>query len=162
MLKSRKIIVALLGAAACVAALTVFALKRVHIVDPAPAIAVANEYFSDMQQGEPDAAFALYAIDVREQLGDNWKSFMRTMPKAFGAITSYSVEQGRVVPVERQGCYLLRYGVQRTLVNSTEGLLICPTNGAKWEIAGHELTRMDTGQRIAGGTVPTEIGVHVP
>jgi hypothetical protein len=162
MLKRRKVVFALLGAAVCVAALAVFALKKVHIVNPAPAIAVANEYFSDMQQGNPDAAFGLYSNTVREQLGDNWKGFMRTMPKAFGAITSYSVEQGHIVPVDGKGCYLLRYDIQRTQVNSTEGFLICPTNGARWEIIGHELTRTDTGQHIAGGTIPREIGVHTP
>jgi hypothetical protein len=137
----------------------IFVKKKVHVVDSAPALALVNEYLSDMQQGKPDDAFGLYAGKFRDQAGEDWKGFLEKMPEAFGPVSSYSVESGHVVPVESKGCYSLRYDVQRTLVSSSEGFVVCPTNGSKWEIVGHDLTRKDTGQHVAAGIVPIEVEV---
>jgi len=155
---NRKAVVYAVVIAAGAAAIALFVSKKVHIVDEAPAVAVANEYLLDVQQGKPDDAFGLYAAELRDQLGNDWKDFMEKMPNTFGAVTGYSVESGHVVPVERRGCYLLRYGVQRTLVNSEEVFVVCPTEGTKWVIVGHELTRTDTGQHVQAGIMPIEVG----
>ena len=161
-MKHKTVFIGIVAVAGAVA-IGLFILKKVHIVDSAPAVAVANEYLSDMQQGKVDDAFGLYTGQLRQRLGDKWKKgFMAKMPTAFGPVRSYSVESERVVPVKQQGCYLLRYEVHRTLVNSKEGFLVCPADGPKWEIIGYKFNRTDTGQHLVAGIMPVVVGVHIP
>jgi hypothetical protein len=139
-----------------------FAVKKVHVVDSRPAIAVGEMYFAAMKENGSQKAFELFSREFREKQGDLWKDFLVRMPESFGSITRYSITQGAVVPVSNLGCYGLRYSVERTKVNSDEKFIVCPANGTSWAIVGHELTRTDTGQTVSAGIINRQIGVHVP
>lgn len=87
MLKRQKIVL-LLGATACVAAITVFALKKAHFVDPAPAIATVNEYFS--------ASGTEFDMPAPTRASLNCAYRLLRSNAQFKSIAAYSVDHFRV------------------------------------------------------------------
>jgi hypothetical protein len=142
---------------------SLFFNNKVHFVDSAPALAAANEYFSYLEKGEPLKAFELYSSEFRARQGEQWKEFLVNVQVPLGTVVSYTLFQAHVVPVERLGCYELRYRVERAHVNSDEGFVVCPADPQPtWVIVGHSLVRTDTGQHVSAGITPVEVGVQVP
>jgi len=163
MIRKRPLIAIGILLVAGVAGAALVASNKFHYVDSRPAIALGDQFFSAMKERAPGKAFELYSPEFRKMQGDGWKNgFLVKMSESWGTITGYSITQGHVVPVERRGCYLLRYAVQRTKVSSEETILACPQDSPQWAIVGHELTRTDTGQHVSAGLIPREAGIHVP
>jgi hypothetical protein len=148
--------------AGVVAIAALFAANKVHFVDRAPAVALGDQFFSALKDRAPDKAFALYSAEFRQMQGENWKQAILVKTGTMGSITGYSIAEQHIVPVNHVACILLRYAVQRTQVETREGIVMCPQEDSSWAIVGHELTRTDTGQHVSAGLTLHEVGIHVP
>jgi hypothetical protein len=62
----------------------------------------------------------------------------------------------KVVPIDRIGCSLLFYEVHRGPFITHESIILKPCTGNSAVIIGHELTRLDSGQKIAAGITVKE------
>jgi len=127
---------------------------KVHYVDPKPAIASGEGYFSKLKQNQVDDAFAMYTEGFLRMRGGEWKKIVGDLDADGGQVTDAKLLGSQVVPVTLRdsteiACIFTRYQV--TLV-SDERLVICPNQGrSEWSIAGHEITRVDNGEPFAAG-----------
>ena len=129
----------------------------VHYVDPKPAVAFGDDYFSKLKQSQVDDAFAMYTDNFLQKRGEDWKKLVAYLDTQAGRVTDFKVLGAQVSPVMFHDsteipCVLIRYQVTRSRLVSTESLTVCPNQrGAEFGIAGHEITRSDNGQHFAAG-----------
>lgn len=48
--------------------------SKIHYVDPKPALALGDDYFSDLRQGQTDDAFQMYTDGFLRKVGEEWRN----------------------------------------------------------------------------------------
>ncbi|MGA6986149.1 MAG: hypothetical protein WBZ01_08855 [Terriglobales bacterium] len=145
------------GAVFCLVVLGVVFFPKVHYVDPKPAIAFGEEYFSKLKQSQVDDAFAMYTDGFQQNGGGEWRKLLTHFDTQNGDVRNFKTLGSQVAPVTLRDsteipCVLVRYQVTRNALISEERLTICPhQHGEDWGIAGHEITRSDTGEHFGAG-----------
>jgi hypothetical protein len=132
-------------------------------VDPAPAQAVASEYWGDLQRSDVPAALAHYTPALLAS-ADSWPRMLHGMQARYGPVSIAELQDFHLVPLEEEPCYWLAFAVKRASgLPSVEGLLVCreAKDHSRWTIAGQQMERLDTHQKIQAGFVPQEAGVNV-
>jgi hypothetical protein len=158
----------LLGVGALLAILAVIFFPKVEYVDPKPALACGDAYFSKLEQRNVSDALELYTVNFRRDAGEHWEGLLTQLDAQNGGVTEFKTLGFHVVPVHlgeptETGCILAQYQVSRNSLISEENLTICPhQHGAEWGIVGHEITRSDTGTHYRSGVTVQEITVHTP
>lgn len=149
--------------------LVIVFFPKFQYVDQRQAIAVGDGYFSRLKQGEVDDAFAMYTDGFIEKVGEKWREVIRQLQQQGGGILDFRFLRSRVVPfvVNKSStvpCVFVQYKVTREKLSSEDGLIICPhQRGEAWAIAGHEIIRKDTGQRLSAGlTFQEKTIIQVP
>lgn len=136
--------------------------SNIRYVDPKPAKAVADAYFSDLRQGQIDDAFQMYTDGFLHKVGEEWRNIVGQVDAQGGSVTDFKAIASHVVPVTLRDqseipCVLVRYQITRKRLSSDERLIVCPhQRGAAWAIAGHEIIRNDTGQHFSAGITVME------
>jgi hypothetical protein len=131
--------------------------QKFHYVDPKPAFAVGEGYFSKLQQNKLDEAFDLYTEGFLQKKGQDWQQTVADLDVKAGVVTDFKAQGSMLAPVTLRNrtlipCVLIRYQVTRGKVVSNEKLTICShQRGEEWGIAGHEITRSDNGQHFEAG-----------
>jgi hypothetical protein len=155
-IKTRTKLLALAGIVFVVVLGIVF-LRKVHYVDVKPAIAFGQDYFTKLQENQVDEAFAMYTDGFLQKRGEDWKKILLELETQSGGISDFKMLGSLIAPVTLRNtpeipCVLVRYQVTRGTVISEEVLTICPhQRGDEPGIAGHEITRRDTGQHFEAG-----------
>jgi hypothetical protein len=145
------------GAVLFVVVLGAVFFPKVHYIDQRPAVAFGEEYFSKLKQGQVDDAFAMYTDGFLQKRGEEWHKLLTDLDTQNRGITDFKTLGSGLAPVTLRDstempCVLVRYQVTRNTLISQEKLTICPhQRGAEYGIAGHEITRSDTGQHFAAG-----------
>lgn len=149
--------------------LVIVFFPKFQYVDQRQAIAVGDGYFSRLKQGEVDDAFAMYTDGFIEKVGEQWRGVVTQLQQQGGGILDFRFLRSRVVPfvVNKSStvpCVLVQYEVTRKNLSSEEGLIVCPHQRADvWAIAGHQIIRKDTGQRLSAGlTFQEKAIIQVP
>jgi hypothetical protein len=139
-----------------------FAASKVHFVDPAPAIEVADRFFACLKRDDVAGAARLYAAGVPVEPGSNWRRVLGVLQAKCGPVTDATLQRTSVVPRDDDACHLLEYRTARRGHRPTERLVVCAKPGSPDPaIAGHEMTRLDTGRRISVGLTVREVGIGV-
>lgn len=130
--------------------------SKLHYVDPSPALEVGGEYYSRLQQGEVDGAFALYTRGFLRKAGADWRQIITQLDAKEGNVIGFRLIGSHVVPLRTNDgveipCVLVRYEVTRTTLTSEERLIACPRQPVAWAIAGHEILSKNNGQRFSAG-----------
>jgi hypothetical protein len=152
--RARLLLVAGIG---IVAVCGVLVATRFHYVDQKPAFAVGEEYLSKLEQNRLDEAFDLYTEKFLQKKGQDWQQTIAGLDAKAGEVTGFERQGSLLAPVTLQDgsdipCVLIRYRVSRGQVISDEKLTICShQRGDQWGIAGHEITRSDTGEHFEAG-----------
>jgi hypothetical protein len=147
----------IVGAVLLLAILGAVFFQKVHYVDPKPAVALGEEYFSKLKESQMDDAFAMYTDGFLRERGEDWQKLVTQLDTEKGAVTDFKTLGWQVAPVTLRDsteipCVVVRYQVARNSLISEEGLTICPhQRGDDWGIAGHKITRSDTGQHFEAG-----------
>jgi hypothetical protein len=155
-IKTRTKILSLAGVVLILVLGTVF-LPKVHYVDPKPAIAFGQDYFTKLRENQVDEAFAMYTDGFLQKRGEDWKKLVLELDTQSGGLSDFKLLSSQIAPVTLRDsteipCVLVRYQVTRGTVISEERLTICPQQrGDEPGIAGHEITRRDTGQHFEAG-----------
>jgi hypothetical protein len=142
--------------------LAVISFPKLIYVDPRPALACGDEYFSKLRQGQIDDAFEMYTVGFRQNSGEGWQKVLAQLNAQNGAVTDFKTLNSHVLPVQLRDstelpCFIAQYQVQRNTFLSEEKLTLCPhQRGTEWGIAGHEITRSDTGQHYQAGITARE------
>jgi hypothetical protein len=124
-------------------------------VDMAPATQAADRLYAALGGGNVTLAMNEFAPAFRREV-DTWPKFLASMDQRFGPVTSKVLRENQLAANEREPCFILTYGVVREKLESTEILFVCRVSNEKeWKIYGHHSTRIDTGQTLRGGTMPT-------
>lgn len=149
------------GTATLVALLVaIFFVKKVHYVNQKPAVALGGEYFSKLKQGQTSDALAMYSDEFRRQHGEQWRKLLTDIDERYGTVAGVTLLDARTAPVGEIACVVVRYQTTRNLLFSEEKLTVCRERAAtQMVIAGHEMVRLDTGQKAAAGITFTEINV---
>ena len=132
-------------------------LPKLHYVDPKPAVAYGEEYYSELKLRRADDAFAMYTDGFIQKRGDEWHRLLADIDGQSGGVTDFKTVSWKLAPVHLRdstelACVLVQYHVTRNTLDSQEILTVCPhQHGSDWGIAGHEITRSDTGQHYAAG-----------
>lgn len=151
------------GASAIVLVVAViFLLGKVHYVDNKPSISIAENYFTELKKGQVDLAFASYSEKFRETNDKTWRDLLSGLQQRYGVVTSTKLVGSTIVPVSKVGCTLLRYEVSRGSLSTQEQIILCPDKASIVTIIGHELTRLDSNQKISAGQTVKEVGIPVP
>ena len=159
-MKRKRLLIAS-AAVLAVALMVILFVKKVHYVDTKPAIALGGEYFSKLMGGQLENAFSMYADEFRRQQGPRWEKLLSELNTRYGAVTGFTLLDAKIVPKAASQaevmCVAVHYHVARGAFPSEERLIVCPERyETQMAIAGHELIRLDTGQRIAAGTTVEE------
>lgn len=155
-IKTRTKLLALAGAVLIVVLGFVF-FPKVHYVDQKPAIAFGQNYFTKLRENQVDQAFAMYTDGFLQKRGEDWKKLVLELDSQSGGLTDFKLLSSQIAPVTLRDstlipCVLVRYQVTRGTVISEELLTICPCQrGNEPGIAGHAITRRDTGQHFEAG-----------
>jgi hypothetical protein len=142
------------SAAALVAGLTIwFVRTKVHMADPTPAIAFADNYFSELKAGNAAGTLIMYEPIIATGPADALPRLLLTMQSSHGNVVSAELQTATVAPKDDVACYWLTYNVTRASAKSVENFLTCPQSGGRaFGIAGHALLNPATGQHISFGT----------
>jgi len=151
----------IVGAVLIIGIFVVFFAGKVQYVDPKPAVALGEQYFSKLMSGRTQEAYAMYSDEFLSKHGAQWQKLLDDLDAKCGTISGYTLLSTKVVPLTTPTgelpCTSARYHVARKTIPLVETLVICPKDfKAEMEIAGHELTRMDTGQTIRAGATYKE------
>jgi hypothetical protein len=138
------------------ALVAIFFVKKVHYVDTKPAIALGEEYFSKLKSGQVGSASVMYTDEFRRKHGASWEKLLSELNTKYGAVTAFTLLDAKIVPMATPlgevACVAVHYHVTRSAFLSEERLVVCPEQPKmQIAIAGHELIRLDSGQRIAAG-----------
>ena len=156
-IKMRRKPLIIAGAVLFVVVLGAVFFSKVHYVDQRPAVAFGEEYFSQLKQGQVDDAFAMYTDGFLQKRGEEWRKLLTDLDTQNRGITDFKTLGSQLAPVTLSDstdipCVLVQYQVTRNTLTSQEKSTICPhQRGAEYGIAGHEITRSDTGQHFAAG-----------
>lgn len=137
-------------------------LAKFHYVDPRPALYVGEDYFGDLRRGQIDDAFAMYTDGFLGKVGEEWRKVVTDLDAENGNVVDFKVLDSHVVPLTLRDrseipCVLIRYEITRKMLSSNEALMVCPHQRAElWAIAGHEITRKDTGEHFLAGITVME------
>jgi hypothetical protein len=157
-MRSRTIIIT--SSVALLAIFGVLFFPKFHYVDSKPAVELGGEYFSRLQQGDVNGAFALYTDGFLRQAGAEWRKVITQLDAKEGNVADFRLIGSHVVPLRTQPgeipCVLLRYEVTRTMLSSEETLIGCPHQPVAWAIAGHEIVSKRDGQRFSAGVTVQE------
>jgi hypothetical protein len=140
-----------------IAVFGVLAAPKLHYIDQKPAFAVGGDYFSKLEENRRGEAFDLFTEKFLQKEGQDWQKTIADLDANAGEVTGFEPQSSMLAPVTLQdgsevSCVLIRYKVSRTKLVSDETLTICPhQRGDDWGIAGHEITRSDTGERYEAG-----------
>ena len=138
----------------------IFVASKVRWVDPKPAIALGEQYFSRLRSGQLEGALALYTDEFRRKYGADWQKLISSLNTNYGTVTGFTLLENKVVPLTSPAgeipCVSVRYHVARSAFPIEETLLVCPQPNTQMAIVGHQLTRLDTGQTIAAGATVKE------
>jgi S-formylglutathione hydrolase FrmB len=135
---------------------------HVQSVDSAQSIAIADKFYGALKHGDGATALAQFSPAFKTQ-ESNWPRLLGNLQNKYGPVSSAAMQSASLTSNGEDPCYLLTYSVQRGSLSSRETLFICSkANTSPWLISGQSMTRLDTNQSIAGGMLPSEIGVHVP
>lgn len=141
-----------LGLAAC----------SVEHVDQSAAIAVAERYFGALKIGNVNAALQNFSAPFRAS-ADDWPRLIGLMHQHGGVIVSSELRASSLAAHNDVPCVLLTYAINHQGPNTKteEKLFVCRSPESKdiWEIAGHEITRLDAQKTIQGGVVPRVKGL---
>ena len=135
---------------------------KLHYVDPRPAVASGSEYYSKLEQRQIDDALEMYTDGFRQKRGDDWRRLLIQLDEQNGPVTNFKTLVSRIAPVQLRdsteiACFVVQYQVSRNTLISEEKLTLCPhQRGTEWGIAGHEITRSDTGQHYEAGLTVQE------
>ncbi|TXI51184.1 MAG: hypothetical protein E6Q50_01430 [Lysobacter sp.] len=147
---------------AIVAAAALFGGCDFQSVDIDQPVAVADKFYGALKNGDGKTALAQFSPAFKAKETE-WPRLLENMQRTYGPVTSVTLQNSSLASNGEDPCYLLTYAVQRRSLASTETLFLCArANVPPWLISGHSLTRADNHQSIAGGMLPSEIGVHVP
>ena len=145
----------LVGSSALLAVLGIVFFPRFTYVDSKPALELGAEYYSRLQQGEVDGAFALYTRGFLRNAGTEWRKVITQLDTTDGNVTDFRLIAYHVTPLVTNGitipCVLVRYEVTRTTLSSEETLIACPRQPVAWAIAGHEILSTDKRQHFSAG-----------
>jgi len=150
------------GTVAFVIVLGAVFFPKLHYVDPRPAVAFGEEYFSKLKQHQVDDAVAMYTEGFLQRRGEDWQKLLTQLDTQNGGVTDFKTLGYQIAPVTLRDsttipCVLVRYQVTRNTLISDERLTICPhQRGEEWAIGGHEITRSDTGQHFEAGVTIRE------
>jgi len=150
------------GAVLLLVVLAAMFFPKLHYVDPRPAVACGEEYFSKLRQRQVDDALAMYADGFRQKRGEEWQKLLAQLDAENGGLTDFKTLGSKIAPVQLRdsteiACVIVQYQVTRNTLISEEKLTLCPHQcGAERRIAGHEITRSDTGQHYAAGLTVLE------
>lgn len=139
-----------------------FLFGKVHYVDNRPSISIAENYFTELKRGHVELALASYSEKFRETNDKTWRDLLSGLQQRYGVVTSAKLVGSTIVPVSEVGCTLLRYEVSRGSLSTKEQMILCPDKASAVTIIGHELTRLDSNQRISAGQTVQEVRIHVP
>ena len=144
--------------------LTVFLIaQRGQYVDTNAATEAAGEYFTHLEKGRVIDAMLVYAEAFRLQQGENWPHFLEGLAAKYGPVTNSALDGWQIVPIDGVGCVLLNYRIWRGTLRSQESLILCPKAAdAKFAIVGHEMTRLDTQQKVSAGITAVSKGINIP
>jgi hypothetical protein len=138
----------------------IFLAKKIQHVDPKPAVALGEEYFSQLKRGQTSDALAMYSDEFRRQHGEQWRQLLTGIDERYGTVSEFTVLDAKTAPVGEVACIVVRYKVTRNLLFSEEKLTVCPEKAnARMSIAGHEIVRLDTGQQTTAGVTFTEVNL---
>ncbi len=150
------------GAVLLLVVLAAMLFPKLHYVDPRPAVASGEEYFSKLRQRQVEDALAMYTDGFRQQRGEEWQRLLTQLDAQNGGVTDFKTLGSKIAPVQLRdsteiACVIVQFQVTRNNLISEEKLTLCPRQrGAEWGIAGHEITRSDTGQHYAAGLTVEE------
>jgi hypothetical protein len=136
--------------------------KKFQYVDQKPAIAIGEEYFSNLEQNELDEAFGLYTTGFLNKDGKVWRQTIVDFDGKTGDVRGYKLESSSLAPIPLHDgtvvpCVLVTFKVSRTATTSDEILTICShQRGDDWGIAGHEIMLTDTGEHFEAGLTVVE------
>lgn len=94
---------------------------------------------------------------LSEGAGEDWRKQLTSLDSQNGAVSDFKVVASSLAPVTLRDstevpCVLVRYEVRRNTLISYEKLTVCPhQRGERYGIAGHEITRSDSGQHFSAG-----------
>jgi hypothetical protein len=151
------------------AVLVVFAaifFPKLYYVDQKPALACGDEYFSKLRQRRVDEALEMYTEGFRQKQGEEWQRLLTQLDAQNGGVKDFKTLRSTLAPVQLRdateiACVIVQYQVTRNALISEEKLTLCPhQRGAEWGIAGHEITRSDTGQHYEAGLTVQEKTIH--
>jgi len=91
-------------------------LRKVHYVDPKPAIAIGQDYFTKLQENQVDEAFAMYTDGFLQKRGEDWKKILLELETQSGGISDFKMLGSQIAPVTLRNsteipCVLVRYQV---------------------------------------------------
>ena len=136
--------------------------NKVHWVDNGPSVAAGERFFAELKQSHAGSVSAYYSREFQVEHNKDWPELLSGLQQRFGPVTSVTLLESKIVPVDQVGCTLLRYKVNRGVFVTNENLLFRPENASGPSIIGHELFRLDTNQRIAAGLSVRESSINVP
>jgi hypothetical protein len=143
--------------------LVFFIAQRGHYVDTNAATAAGAEYFTCLEKGRVADAMLVYMESFRKQQGENWPRFLQGLAAKYGPVTNYTLDRWQIVPIDGVGCVLLSYRISRGALGSQEDLILCPEAvDDKFAIVGHEMTRLDTQQKVSAGITIVSKGINIP
>jgi hypothetical protein len=125
---------------------------RLHYVDQRPALAYGDEYFSKLKQKQVDDALKMYTDGFLQKKGEEWHRLLTQLDTQNGGVTDFKTLGSKIAPEQLRDsteirCVIVQGQITRNTLISEEKLTLCPhQRGAEWGIAGHEITRSDTGQ----------------
>jgi hypothetical protein len=135
---------------------------KLHYVDPTPAVTLGDEYFSKLEQRQIDDVLEMYTDGFKQKKGEEWRGLITQLDTQNGGVTDFKTLGTKVAPVRLRdstelACVIVQYQVRRNTLISEEKLTLCPhQRGTQWGIAGHEITRSDTGQHYEAGLTVQE------
>lgn len=128
---------------------------KAHAVDNKSSIAFTDHFIINLQANNIDNAFSMYSPQYINKNDKDWIRLFDGLSSKFGIITSFSMSESHIIPVENMGCVLTQYKINRESLSTNERLIVCPV-GNKYFIVGHELQRLDTNQSISIGLTANE------
>jgi hypothetical protein len=131
----------------------------IHYVDPKPAIAYGDEYYSELKQRQVDNALAMYTNGLIEKRGDEWRRLITDLDRQQGSVTDFkevdwlAIGIGPFPDSTDLNCIKVKYRVTRNSLVSREILLVCPhQRGADWGISEHEIDAGQLGHLYESGS----------
>jgi len=144
--------------------LALFGISRnFQYVDNKAAIAFGDQFINTLREDQVDAVFRNYDSNHINPKDAPWTRLLAGLTDRYGKISSHSLVRSSIIPVSDAPCTLLQYEIHRGELITQEKIIVCPVpNKNTYVVAGHELVRTDTGQRVYAGLAAEESSIRVP